>query len=188
MGSSIIKRLFPLARETEVGCSLDTGADLWWQGYSGLSLKRTKAKLRTLLRIRDPPLFLLLHVGGNDLGITPLKAIKDMLLSLFDFIDVHFSSTKIIWSEILPRDWGINNKGLDAARKRINTLAAKQVKIRGGFYLRHVNLARYNLNNFDSDGIHLSLAGNRLLLHNLKHALSSFLKGEQPWFVLIGPV
>ena len=42
-----------------------------------------------------------------ELVITPLKAIKDMLLFLFDFIDLHFYSTKI--------------EGLDAAHKRLNT-------------------------------------------------------------------
>jgi len=34
----------------------------------------------------------------------------------------------IVWSEILPRDWGVDTGGLSTARTRINTYAVKCVK------------------------------------------------------------
>ena len=182
VGSSIIKRAFPIARQEPSGSSLGLPARLWWQGYGGLTLGRTKRKLDTLRLVEDPPDFMLLHVGGNDLRNTPLKKLKDIICQLVEHITNIFPNTVIIWSEILPRNWGPENKGIYAARKRLNTLAVKTVKNAGGFYLRHLNLKNVTSQLYLPDGVHLSHEGNKLFVQNIQWGLSNFLRGVQPWF------
>ena len=89
------------------------------------------------------------------------------------------SATKVIWSEILPRQWG-NNEGLESARKRLNTYAVKLVKANNGFYVKHVNLTPFIL--YEQDGVHLSESGTQTLLGNFRSSLSQFMDGNQPWF------
>lgn len=64
---------------------------------------------------------MLLHVGGNDLGKSPIKELKNVMRELFDFIEENMPGVNLIWSEILPRHWGSGNEGLESARKRMNT-------------------------------------------------------------------
>lgn len=179
-GSSIIKHAFPSARRHPGRSSLGLQAYLWWQGYSGMSLMRSQRKLTTLLEVEYPPNFILVHIGGNDLDRTPVKALKDRLHDLLKFISQAMPNARIIWSEILPRDWD-GRKGLSSARKRLNTFAARTVKQLGGFYLRHVNLT-FNRTNYSADGIHLSEIGNELFIDNIRVGLYYFLQGNQPWF------
>jgi len=171
-----------VARQWTGGSSLELDADLWWQGFGGLTLRRTSLRLQTLLRVRDPPKFLFLHVGGNDLGRTKIKQLSKCADELFEFIKVNMPDTVVIWSEILPRDWGPGNKGLEEARKRINTYIVKIVKRTGGFYLRHINLMPFGSPMYDTDGVHLSLSGCKTLIANIRFGLLHFMKGEQPWF------
>jgi len=157
-------------------------ADVWWQGYGGLILKRTERKLRTLLKIRDPPKYLLLHVGGNDLGHTRIKDLKGEMIVLADFINKNMPKTTLIWSGILPRNWDTANKGLEAARKRINTLGAKISKGTGGFYIKHTNLIPFDFANYQSDGVHLTEDGEQKFIMNIQFALSQILQGKSNWY------
>ena len=78
VGSSIIKQAFMRARRSRC-VNLDLGrlsASIWWQGYSGLRWGRLEAKLNTLLQVEDIPDILVIHCGGNDIGIGPGKAIE----------------------------------------------------------------------------------------------------------------
>ena len=77
VGSSIIKQAFIAARKRHGGVNLGLRvADLWWQGYSGLSLKKTIDKIQTLEKVGEQPDFILLHCGGNDIGRISLKGIR----------------------------------------------------------------------------------------------------------------
>ena len=181
VGSSLIRRSFLVVKRLYPGLNMGVQAELWWQGYGGLTLEKTKAKLVTLLKIRDPPSFLLLHVGGNDLGTKPLKKLHSIFLCLIEFLKSNFPKTTIIWSEILPREWS-GNKGLDAARKRLNSLAVKHIRLINGFYLRHKNLLPFNFTQYASDGVHLSEAGSYIFVENIHQGIVAFLHGEQPWF------
>ena len=84
----------------------------------------------------------------------------------------HMSATKVIWSEILPRQWG-NNEGLESARKRMNTYAVKLVKANNGFYVKHVNLTPFNFIQYKRDGVHLSESGTQTLLGNFRFSFFS---------------
>ena len=173
-----------MARGHPNGSSLGLEADLWWQGYGGLSLKTAKYKIRCLLRIRSPPNFIILHVGGNDIGNINLKRIRTLVKEFFSYITSVMVDTKVIWSEVLPRKW-VQPKQMEKCRKRLNTFAIQQIKQHGGFYLRHLYLqpfGRFGNWLYATDGIHLSSIGNDLFVDGIKQGLLSFLQDNQPWF------
>lgn len=181
IGSSIIKQAFTVARRRPGGASLDLkGINLWWQGYSGMSILDVVSKLKTLKRVGDLPDIILLHCGGNDLGRIDLKEFCSQIDIIIKFITVTFKC-KIIWSQILPRNawrYSDNHAAMDLARKRVNSYAAKRVIENGGFYLKHPDLSQVTPAIFTADGVHLSFLGNCLFLAQISSALEAFVSGS----------
>lgn len=70
VGFSIIWQAFSHAR-LNGGSNLDFSpmeANIWWQGKGGMRWRHLLPKIRQMLRYEDPPHFLVLHCGGNDIG------------------------------------------------------------------------------------------------------------------------
>ena len=67
-GSSIIRRAFLLARSKQAGSSLGLDVELWWQGYGGMTIKKLRRRIETLIQGVGGglPNYLFLHIGGND--------------------------------------------------------------------------------------------------------------------------
>ena len=156
--------------------------DIWWQGYSGLRLISTKLKIRTLAKLEDPPRFLLLHVGGNDLGVIKLKTIMSEASSLLNYIHRRLPHTRVIWSQILPRtSWRAsqNIKAMNDSRIRLNSHIAKLVLSHyAGYYIKYSTLVE----NLDyvlcEDGVHLNEIGNQIFLNYLQAGLEFFLQSQ----------
>lgn len=71
MGSSIIKHAFFEAVIRLCGTNLTLDRHdilLWWQENSGLQLRQTRQKIKTLEKVGPVPDFICLHCGENDLG------------------------------------------------------------------------------------------------------------------------
>ena len=72
MGSSIIKQAFTEALCRPGGANLGLerlGINIWWQGYSGLRFLQMKSKLSYLKQFESDPDYLIMHAGGNDIGV-----------------------------------------------------------------------------------------------------------------------
>lgn len=159
-------------------------AMLWWQGYSGLSFRQAKYKIKLLADVGDHPSIILLHCGGNDLGYTPLKKLRQYISESFNLLSELFPGVKIIWSEILPRNvwrYSSNNIAMENSRKRINGYAGGLAMKAGGAYLRHPKLCdcRLKFNYLKNDGVHLNLTGNECFLNQLRNGIMCFLNGQQ---------
>lgn len=66
--------------------------------------KQVCPKVRSLLKVEDPPHYLLVHYGGNDVGqedkcVVLRKNIKKGLDKLQNLLP----NTTLIWSQVLPR-------------------------------------------------------------------------------------
>lgn len=99
---------------------------------------KLKWKLKTLLQVGDSPDFILLHCGGNDLGLASLHVLRYCINDTIQIITEAFSNVKIIRSEILPRDqwrYSSNSKATNKARNRLNNYAASRVCAVGGYYV-----------------------------------------------------
>jgi hypothetical protein len=71
VGSSIIKNAFIKAQERPGGVSLDLqrlGVSIRWQGQSGLNMSNIRQQMNVMMRLEDPPDFIIIQVWGNDSG------------------------------------------------------------------------------------------------------------------------
>ena len=156
--------------------------EIWWQGYGGLVLVDVRKKIRTLCQVNsNKPSFIILHCGGNDLGKLDLKAFRSLLPLIFKLIEEIIPGTKIIWSEILPRQnwrYSKNNKAMDIARRRMNSFGGKFAIENQGAYLRHPLLDKFCEKYFSKDGVHLNSLGNTILLNQISKGISEFMNGK----------
>lgn len=187
VGSSLIRDAFVRARAKTEGINLGLsriGTKIWWQGYSGLVVKNVEAKIESMLKYETPPNYIVLHVGGNDLGKVKVGVLRNNLKCLFSKLSSRMPSTKFIWSQILPRsEWRFSNNktAMEAARKRINSSIGAFVIGKGGHYIRYPDIA-LNDNFFKVDGVHLTTLGNDIMLNTLQGAIESFITTKNTTF------
>uniref|UniRef100_K1PXS7 Uncharacterized protein n=1 Tax=Magallana gigas TaxID=29159 RepID=K1PXS7_MAGGI len=70
VGSSIIKNAFCHAKESCRGTDLQLDrhkASIFWQGKGGMRWAELYSKIKTLLKVEDPPQILVIHCGGNNI-------------------------------------------------------------------------------------------------------------------------
>ncbi|XP_062586894.1 uncharacterized protein LOC134248516 [Saccostrea cucullata] len=187
VGSLIIKHAFLEAVLRPGGTNLTLERkhiSLWWQGYSGLQLSKTKQKIRTLGKVGPVPNFILIHCGGNDLGNVSIRKIRVVAKQLVLFLRNHFPNSRIIWSFILPRlQWrySANLKAMENARKRVNSGIAAIVLQSGGAIIRHLEI-KPDPALFLQDGVHLSSLGNNIFLNSLQGGLEAIVAHGQSCF------
>lgn len=130
VGSSIVKWAFVRARCLYDGPHLDLqrqGASVWWQGRGGLRWCHMRRTFRTLLTFEDAPDLLVLHVGGNDLGLVKLGDLRYSISYIVGQLRLLLPSTRFVYSQILPRlIWRNETKhfAVEQARRRINSFVA----------------------------------------------------------------
>ncbi|KAJ8317540.1 hypothetical protein KUTeg_005444 [Tegillarca granosa] len=162
VGSSIISHAMTRAIKStfKKNLQLETNnLSVLWQGKPGMRWEQVFNKIKHLITFIDPPEFLLLHCGGNDIG-SSLK------------------STRLIWSQILPRlEWRneVNHRALNKVRVRVNRKIANFVLKNNGFYIKYPELIESNTGCFSKDNVHLSDLGNDLFLFRIQQALQTFL-------------
>ncbi|CAJ0965427.1 unnamed protein product, partial [Ranitomeya imitator] len=100
----------------QLGFSRDV-AVIRWLGFRGLGWNRVLEEVHNGIRLDRPPDILVLHVGGNDLGIHPcrelIRDIKHDMLRLW----VSFREISIVWSEIVPRTSWRHARSVDKINK-----------------------------------------------------------------------
>ncbi|KAK3096616.1 hypothetical protein FSP39_001727 [Pinctada imbricata] len=171
VGSSIVKRAeyhaFLRPGGKQLGLHM-LGIHLWWQGIGGFRLLNLRGRIRHLLTLEDPPKFIFLHCGANDIGSLSLGKLQHRFLKIIhDLQSTLLPSTSIIWSQMLPRaQWRCpedkGRKPCENSRRRLNRLAAKTILEAGGYYIKHPELMHFNDDLYDSDGVHLTSLGNSI--------------------------
>lgn len=106
---------------------------IWWIGMPGMMWQKVVPEVHRFARLDQPPDVLVLHVGGNDLSIRPMRqVIKDIK---WDFLRLMTSFPKmiIVWSDIVARlEW----RGARSIEK-INKTRIKVNKEVGRFIARN---------------------------------------------------
>ena len=76
IGSYIIRNVFLVSRQRPGGTNLSLnerlGVDIIWQGRGGLKLDKMKQHILLLMTVADVPSYIVIHIGGNDIGVTRL--------------------------------------------------------------------------------------------------------------------
>lgn len=153
-------------------------ASVWWQGKGGMVVNQLRGHIRTMLKFEDPPEFLIIHVGCNDIGSKQVGQLRNSLKNTLTFISNDLPKTNIVWSQMLPRmQWRYskNKKAMEKCRYRVNNSVAKFVLESGGYYIRYPEILR-NDKFFEADGVHLSTVANDIFLNMLQGGIEEFLK------------
>jgi lysophospholipase L1-like esterase len=124
-----------------------------------------------MLQFEDPPSYLVVHVGGNDIGKEKIGYLRNNLKLFLRTIQRKLPNTIIVWSQILPSRsyrFSTNNKPMGKCRYHLNNSIAKiVVEEMEGRYIRHPELIR-SWSLFEDDGVHVTSFGNNLFLSDLQ--------------------
>jgi lysophospholipase L1-like esterase len=134
------------------------------------------SKVRNLMRIENPPGYIVFHVGGNDLEYVKVGFLRNRIKNIIRKIRALLPNTRIIWLEIPPRNqWGYsqNHDAMNRARKRINSSIGAFVLQLGGYYIQYPDIA-LDVQFLKRDVVHLTDLGNEIFLNTLQGALESF--------------
>ena len=181
VGSSIVKRAFFSARNRPDGLNLgltSLGCSLWWQGRGGMRWAEIDRRVAFLLSINNPPKFLIMHCGGNDMGRLSVGDLRFAIIATMRQLACKLPQTRLVWSQILPRpQWQHQGKGKEreVGRKRINSAAGKEVILLGGCYIKYPDIVIDQSALFLPDGVHLSQIGTDIFLNTLSGALRTFI-------------
>ena len=182
VGDSLVHWAADRARENglsrQLGFQQSNKLRLVWKSGRGDHLQDTCQKLCTRLRSTPaPPDAVIVHVGSNDLGETPLKVLRQQLRDGVNDAFQACPEARIVWSDIIPRRSVRNScsmKRIEHTRKKFNRFARALCVRQAGGYIRHtINQSSNDL--FGRDGVHLSDAGNDILLKDWVAAIENWL-------------
>uniref|UniRef100_A0A1B8XUR0 SGNH hydrolase-type esterase domain-containing protein n=1 Tax=Xenopus tropicalis TaxID=8364 RepID=A0A1B8XUR0_XENTR len=151
---------------------------LHWVSRRGLRWDEIVPRAVQKAKESGPPNVILLHAGGNDLGICPMKALISTIRTDCFRLRSLFEGLIIIWSEIIPRThWrgARSHRAINRVRIKVNKAVASNVQKNGGIVVRHKELEN-NMAFFRTDGIHLNEVGLDLFNFNLQEAIILALK------------
>lgn len=184
VGSSLIKHAYRhTSSSVHVGPDLDLqrcDASIRWQAKGGLRSEGLKKFVRDTLVIEDPPQFMVIHCGANNVGQDKSHDLISDMKSIIDHFFTSLPLTKIVWSQMLPRlkfRFGKNQKALEQVLVNVNSKMASYVLDNGGYYIKYPEISHRDPGLF-SDGVHLSDIGKDIMLHRLQQGLYTFMTSQ----------
>ena len=125
---------------------------------------------------------IIIHIGGNDLVQMKQRNLMRKIKKDLQYVASVFSTSYIVWSDILPRaEWRglestLNNlKKINKKHKRVNRegrLVASELPLGRAIINYDIDIKTQGL--FLQDGTHLSPIGNDIFLTTLQDAVTSF--------------
>ncbi|XP_062972038.1 uncharacterized protein LOC134392018 isoform X2 [Elgaria multicarinata webbii] len=148
-------------------------ANIQWLGRRGMRWERLLPTLFQDTPAAAPPQVLIIHLGGNDLGLLKGKALILQAIADFKIIRQRWPRVRIVWSCILPRFiWRSGDiKPMERARRRVNSEIFRELSRHGDLSITHPTITLTRRELYRQDGVHLSDIGNDLFLYDLQRAL-----------------
>ncbi|XP_075691310.1 uncharacterized protein LOC142659255 [Rhinoderma darwinii] len=150
-----------------------------WLGMKSLRWVCLKPTVVRYLRVDRPPDILIVHAGGDDLGIIPLRVLsKDIKFDMLRMKDL-FPGAIVVWSEIVNRPkWPVakSQKGLEHARIKVNKEVSKNLASNGAVVIRHRKLEGDSAHLFEEDGVHLNSTGNDIWCIDIQEGIDEALQ------------
>ncbi|XP_040178454.1 uncharacterized protein LOC120911247 [Rana temporaria] len=109
-----------------------------------------------------PPDVLVIHAGGNDLGVRSMLEIARDIKFDFQRLRLSFPETVVVWSDMVARTSWRMARSVDAvnrARRKLNRNVGRFVLRNGGLVVRHPELEVDPWRYLRSDGVHLTDVG-----------------------------
>ncbi|XP_054870985.1 uncharacterized protein LOC129350063 [Amphiprion ocellaris] len=176
IGSSYIRRAEDAAHE-EFGPNLGLNATVHWFGKGGLRWNGVIPRFYAELAQQTPPDVLVVHAGGNDLGlVSPAEHAANIEA---DLVHLHkaFPSMAIVFSAINERKaWRYGKPvKINADRKMVNRYLKKAAGSFGGRVVEHHSLRHFE-KVFLPDGVHFNKRGNRIFLTKIRNDVREILQ------------
>lgn len=154
-------------------------ARITWKGRSGWKLVDILPQLiLDVNKARRKPDIIILHCGTNDLGSVPHHLIQRAMRSNFNEVFQSAPGAIILWSDIIPRkaySVAFSTVKVDKARKKVNKFARKLLLGPRGGVIEHAISYKQSHLYGNRDEVHLSGAGNSVLVAEWKEAIQSYL-------------
>ncbi|CAC5408109.1 unnamed protein product [Mytilus coruscus] len=182
-GSSIIQNVFVEARQRPGGANFALnrfGVKIWWQSTGGLTLSKMKNRIRIMIRFEDPPSYIIVHIGGIDIGNIRLGYLHYQLVKFMSRLSNKLPETTLISSQVLPRlQWRYSNNGncMDKCRRRLNSSICVHMTKHGSCNIRYPDMkATHEF--LAEDGEHLTKMGNEFFLNIIQGALEAIISNK----------
>ncbi len=124
------------------------------------------------------PAVIIFHIGTNDLIEVDEFCLRQRISVALQAYISQFPSSKIVWSDILPRVFYFGAKSQPAVerkRRAINRWAKSQCARLGAYCLHHPQFVWSETALYRFDGVHLSPLGTKLFRDNLRSCVNSVL-------------
>ncbi|XP_070593938.1 uncharacterized protein [Erythrolamprus reginae] len=154
--------------------ALSRHAKVEWLGRRGLHWDGLLPLLSGSSGGRAEPGVLVLHLGGNDLGLLKGLALVAQAGEDLKVLRKWWPSTRLVWSWILPRKvWRFaqHPRAIDKQRIQVNKEIGKLILAEGGFIIRHPDIRIHIPDLYRPDGVHLTDVGNDIFLTDLQRGL-----------------
>ncbi|XP_047452877.1 uncharacterized protein LOC125015220 isoform X2 [Mugil cephalus] len=180
IGSSYVRRAERPAYQI-FGENLGLNAQVKWFGKGGMRWREVLPRFYSQLSTQGPPDILVVHAGGNDLGLTPARELISRMKG--DLMQLHeeFPSMKIVYSCINERQsWKYGKpKWINNDRKDINRVMRKAVACCNGEVIEHPHLRFFDDSVFLADRVHFSRKGNEIFLTSIHNVIKRILQGRE---------
>ncbi|OCT92937.1 hypothetical protein XELAEV_18016004mg [Xenopus laevis] len=140
----------------------DRLVEVKWFGFPGLLWPGVFDKVVSLSATETHPHVLVVHVGGNDMGIMCQRDLVRQMKIDIDKIRSLFVGVVIVWSEMIPRlvwRWARDHSAMERSQRKLNQLLSVFIRRSGGVVVRHKDLERAVPGHYRRDGVHLSDVG-----------------------------
>ena len=150
-----------------------------WLGQKGMRWEQLLPALQLHMITRGHPRMIIVHLGGNNIDSVPqinlMKTIREDLI----YIHSVFSSTLLVWCDILPRQVWRNNingdsKVLNLKCKRINRAAHQCMNEMSLGKVVSPHILWYMTELFSNDGVHLSEFGKLTYVQTFRNLIKNF--------------
>ena len=125
------------------------------------------------------PKMVLIHCGGNDIGIDPCGKLLFHLKFAVYVISKMLPGSMIAYSNILPRrTWRYSNNtdAMERTRKRLNRGLRTYLLQNNSYAIAHPDFDDSYSALYDDDGVHLSFIGKDIFINTIQEALFQFLR------------
>ncbi|XP_029464313.1 uncharacterized protein LOC115095151 [Rhinatrema bivittatum] len=162
VGHSFIHRAYRRAKKRPDGENLNLtpeGVRVRWIGKGGLRWGELCAMLQGNIDRWGAPEWLIIHLGGNDVGRVTCRELIKMMRKDMASIMNRLPHTKLGWSDVIIR---LKHQGEPLWRngvKKLNRQVGKWLVREGGFWIRHQWSWKLLSGYFLGDGVHLSDVG-----------------------------
>ncbi|XP_061490951.1 uncharacterized protein LOC133388738 isoform X2 [Rhineura floridana] len=149
------RRAAKLSMGSQLG--LSRWAAVQWLGRRGMHWEGLLPALFRQGLVQTIPQVLVIHLGGNDLGLMKGKALIIQASKDMQAIRQRWPWVRLMWSDLLPRKvwcdvWDL--AGVDRVRKKVNRQIRLALLGQGGLVIPHPQIQQQKGELYRADGIH----------------------------------